>query len=43
MVTIKDYLDVSIHGEAARSFDLVPFEIYAGKFGAFPIFGDGVV
>ena len=42
-VTIKDALYISIHGEAERLFDVVPFEIDASKFGAFTIFGYGVV
>ena len=43
VVTIKDALDVFIHRDAASSFDVIPLEIDARKFGAFPIFGDGVV
>ena len=43
VVTIKDALDVFIHRDAASSFDVIPLEIDASKFGAFPIFRDGVV
>ena len=43
VVTIQDVLDGSIHGEAEHLFGIVPFEIYTGKIGAFPIFSDSVV
>ena len=42
-VTIQDTLKVFIYADAARLFDVVLFEIDAGKFGAFQIFGNGVV
>ena len=43
VVMIYDALDLSIHVEASHLFDVVPLKIDAKKFGAFPIFSDGVV
>ena len=43
VLTVQDALDVSIHVEATCVLDLIPFKIYAGKFGAFPILGNGVM
>ena len=40
---IQDALEVSTHGYTTRSFGVVPFEIDVEIFGAFPVFGDGVV
>ena len=31
VVTIYDVLDISIHGEAAHFFDVVPFKTNAGN------------
>ena len=43
VLTVQDALDVSIHVEATRVLDVIPFKIYARKFGSFPILGNGVM
>ena len=43
VVTTENSLDVSWNGEATSSFDVIPLEDDAGKFGACPILSDGVV
>ena len=43
IVTIEDCLDISGDGEATRSFNVIPFEGYASKFGTGPILSNSVV
>ena len=43
VVMSEDFGDVALHGYAESEFGAVPVEVHAGKLGAFPVLGDGVI
>ena len=42
-VLSEEFADVALHGKAASTFCIVPFEVYACELFTFPIFRDFVV